>query len=108
MKNYYKIMGLKPSATESEIKSAYRLLAKRYHPDVNPGNSAASEKFADLTEAYGILSDAVKKAEYDRQVGEMMQQRNAQNAQTYNNHYGQFTGAGFQNSQYAQYAQQNQ
>lgn len=90
MKNYYKIMGLKVTATENEIKSAYRLLAKRYHPDVNPGNATAAEKFADLTEAYEVLSDAEKKTEYDRQVSELMAQRAAQNS-AYSQPYSSFS-----------------
>ncbi len=79
MKNYYKIMGLKAGATENEIKSAYRLLAKRFHPDVNPGNAAAAEKFAALGEAYEILSDPVKRADYDRQI--VIERQQAQAAQ---------------------------
>lgn len=79
MKNYYKIMGLKSGATENEIKSAYRLLAKRFHPDVNPGNAAAAEKFAALGEAYEILSDPSKRADYDRQIA--MERQQAQAAQ---------------------------
>lgn len=79
MKNYYKIMGLKPTATENEIKSAYRLLAKRFHPDVNPGNAAAAEKFAALGEAYEILSDPAKRADYDRQI--VIERQQAQAAQ---------------------------
>ncbi len=104
MKNHYKTMGLKPTATEKEIKSAYRLLAKRYHPDVNPGNAAAAEKFAALTEAYGILSDPLKKAEYDRQIGEMLQQRTGQN-NVFANPYNAFTQNQYPNGQYAQYTQ---
>lgn len=105
MKNYYKTMGLKPTATEKEIKSAYRLLAKRYHPDVNPGNAAAAEKFADLTEAYGILSDPAKKAEYDRQVSEMLQQRAGQGGGAFNNNpYSAYAQNQYPNG-YAQYAQ---
>lgn len=73
MKNYYKIMGLKNTATDGEIKSTYRLLAKRFHPDVNPGNTVAAEKFAALGEAYEVLGDPARRAEYDRQLAEAMQ-----------------------------------
>lgn len=95
MKNLYKIMGLKTTATEGEIKSAYRLLAKRYHPDVNPGNALAAEKFADLTEAYEVLSDSEKKAEYDRQISEMMQQRSQASVSGFNHQYGFTDNSGF-------------
>ena len=80
MKNYYKVMGLKTTATDSEIKSTYRLLAKRFHPDVNPGNAVAAEKFAALGEAYETLGDPTKRAEYDRQLAEAMQAAAAQQA----------------------------
>lgn len=65
MKDYYRILGIKPTATESEIKSAYRVLAKKYHPDVNPDDATAASKFADINEANSVLSDAKARAEYD-------------------------------------------
>lgn len=66
-KNYYKILGLKSSkVTDDEIKSAYRKLAKKYHPDINPGNLAAAENFKDVNEAYQVLADEDLKRKYDR------------------------------------------
>src|SRR5881227_2374821 len=65
-RDYYEVLGLSRGATEAEIKSAYRKLAVRYHPDRNPGNQEAEEKFKEAAEAYSVLSDAQKRASYDR------------------------------------------
>lgn len=62
----YEILGISKSATDDEIKKAYRKMAKKYHPDVNPDDKAAEEKFKEVNEAYSILSDPEKKANYDR------------------------------------------
>lgn len=70
MKDYYRILCVKPTATESEIKSSYRVLAKKYHPDVNPDDSTAAAKFADINEANSILSDPKARAEYDAKLKE--------------------------------------
>lgn len=65
-KNYYKILGLEgPRATDNEIKSAYRKLAKKYHPDINPGNLLIAEKFKDINEAYQVLTDEELKRKYN-------------------------------------------
>jgi molecular chaperone DnaJ len=64
--DYYEILGVSRDATESELKSAYRKLAHQYHPDKNPGNKEAEEKFKSASVAYGVLSDAEKRAQYDR------------------------------------------
>lgn len=65
MKNYYQILGVDKDAGEDEIKKAYRRLALRYHPDRNPGDKSAEEKFKEIAEAYGVLIDRSKRAEYD-------------------------------------------
>ena len=65
-KDYYEVLGLSKGASDAEIKKAYRTLAKKYHPDMNPGDKAAEAKFKEINEAYGVLSDADKKAKYDQ------------------------------------------
>lgn len=65
MKNYYEILGVEKEASESEIRKRYRKLAMQYHPDQNPGNPEAEEKFKEVAEAYGVLTDPVKRKEYD-------------------------------------------
>ncbi len=64
-RDYYDILGVNKSASPEELKSAYRKLAVKYHPDKNPGDSKAEEKFKEASEAYGILSDKEKKQNYD-------------------------------------------
>jgi DnaJ-class molecular chaperone len=66
MRTYYDILGVKKGASEKEIKSAYRKLARKYHPDVNPGDKTSEEKFKEISEAYDVLSDKKKRAQYDR------------------------------------------
>ncbi len=67
-RDYYDILGVKKSASDEEIKKAYRKLARKHHPDVNPGDSGAEQKFKEASEAYAVLSDKEKRAKYD-QVG---------------------------------------
>jgi molecular chaperone DnaJ len=65
-RDYYDVLGLNRGCTETEMKAAYRKLALQYHPDRNPGNPEAEEKFKEASEAYAVLSDADKRASYDR------------------------------------------
>jgi len=64
--DYYKVLGLTKSATEKEIKKAYRSLARKYHPDVNPGNADSEKKFKEINEANEVLSDPEKRKKYDK------------------------------------------
>ena len=65
-RDYYQVLGVSRSATDQEIKSAYRKLAVRYHPDKNPNDATAEEKFKEAAEAYGVLADAEQRRRYDR------------------------------------------
>ena len=65
-RDYYEVLGIGKNATDAEIKSAYRKLAKKYHPDLNPGNKEAEEKFKEVNEANDVLSDPQKRPRYDQ------------------------------------------
>jgi curved DNA-binding protein len=80
-KDYYKTLGVDKKATEKEIRSAYRKLARKYHPDVNPGDKSAEDKFKEINEANEVLSDPEKRKKYDE-------------LSTYYQQYGRMPGAG--------------
>jgi curved DNA-binding protein len=65
-RDYYEVLGLTRTATEADIKKAYRKLARKHHPDVNPGDKSAEEKFKEINEAYEVLSDPEKRKRYDQ------------------------------------------
>ena len=65
-RDYYEVLGVSKTATDEELKKAYRKLAKQYHPDLNPGNAEAEQKFKEINEAYEVLSDKDKRAKYDQ------------------------------------------
>ena len=98
MSNYYEILGVSKNATADEIKKAYRTLAFKYHPDRNPGNTAAEEKFKQISAAYDVLGDEAKRRQYDMggysadsysSAGSQSQQYQHQYQYTYSNPFGE-------------------
>ena len=65
-RDYYEVLGVDRTADDATLKKAYRQLAKKYHPDVNPGDKEAEAKFKEATEAYSVLSDPAKRKQYDQ------------------------------------------
>ena len=78
-KDYYKTLGVEKNANADEIKKAYRKLAKRYHPDKNPGDKSSEEKFKEITEANEVLSDPEKRKKYDTLGSNWKQYQNTGN-----------------------------
>src|SRR6516225_3720789 len=64
-KDYYATLGVKKTASQEDIRKAFRKLARKYHPDVNPGDKKSEERFKEINEAYEVLSDAAKRRKYD-------------------------------------------
>ena len=103
-KNYYIILEVKNTATFEEIKSAYRVLAKKYHPDKNIGNKAAEEYFKEIQQAYTVLSNPEKRSKYDLKISYGTR---TQPQQKSNSGGPQYTGNAYQFAQQqAQYQQQ--
>ena len=69
IRNYYELLGVKRDASADDIKQSFRRLARKYHPDLNPGDKAAEDKFKDVSEAYEVLSDRSKRSQYDKFTG---------------------------------------
>lgn len=65
-RDYYEVLGVDRNADDAALKKAYRALAKKYHPDMNPGDKEAEKKFKEASEAYAVLSDAEKRRQYDQ------------------------------------------
>ncbi|WP_315814739.1 DnaJ domain-containing protein [Paraflavitalea speifideaquila] len=80
-KDYYSILGIGKQATDDEIRKAFRKLAVKYHPDKNPGNKEAEEKFKEINEANEVLSDAEKRKKYDKYGSNWNQFNGAQQGQ---------------------------
>src|SRR6266545_789751 len=93
-KDYYEILGVKKSASVDDIRKAFRKLARKYHPDVNPGDKAAEEKFKSLSEANDVLSDPKKRKIYD-QVGFYSDNIDPATAEAYARAGGGSAGGGF-------------
>jgi curved DNA-binding protein len=80
IRNYYELLGVKRDASADDIKQSFRRLARKYHPDLNPGDKAAEEKFKDISEAYEVLSDLSKRSQYDKFTGFWRKNRGRANA----------------------------
>ena len=93
MDDFYATLGIQKNATEDEIKKAYRNLAFKYHPDKNPGDKSAEENFKKINEAYSVLSDSSRRAQYDSGMYNGNAGAQSQGYGTYGN-YNPFGGFG--------------
>lgn len=93
-RDYYEVLGVDKSASDADIKKAYRKLAKQYHPDMNPGDKSAEAKFKEVNEAYEVLSDSQKRARYD-QFGHAGTDPNGFGAGGFGGGFGDFDFGGF-------------
>ncbi|MFN2194518.1 MAG: DnaJ C-terminal domain-containing protein [Anaerolineales bacterium] len=93
VKDYYQTLGVSKSASQEDIKKAFRKLARKHHPDVNPGDPAAEERFKEINEAYEVLSDEEKRKKYDR-FGAQWQQYERAGGQPEDFDWSQWAGAG--------------
>ena len=93
-RDFYEVLGIKKGASQSEIKKAYRKMAKKYHPDTNAGDEAAAEKFKEVSEAYSVLNDPEKKKLYD-QFGHAAFDGTGQPGGSYGAGFGGTGGSGF-------------
>lgn len=98
-RDYYEVLGVSKSATPDELKKAYRKMAIKYHPDKNPGDKEAEEKFKEAAEAYDVLSDPKKRQQYD-QFGHSMGQQGFGGA----GGFGGFGGFGGEDSRWRTYS----
>ena len=82
-KDYFKILGISRNATDQEIKSAFRKLARQFHPDLHPHDQKAESEFKEINEAYEILSDEVKKKSYEQYLGYLFKNRAGKSRDSY-------------------------
>lgn len=96
-KDYYKILGVEKSATQTEIKATYRKLAKQFHPDKNPNNKSAEEKFKEINEAYDVLGDPEKRKKYDHIGSNWNKYQNVNYGDAFGGfgNFGNFSGGNF-------------
>ena len=98
--DYYKILGIDKKASQQDIKSAYRKLARKYHPDLNPNNQEAKKNFQQINEANEVLSDPVKGKKYDQYGKDWQHAEEFEKAKNYREQSSNSRGAGYSGTQY--------